>query len=353
MPLNFSKKIIHHNLFKSKPFPLKWWFLMSERQVLLSGNSNQELAKEISSYLNIPLTPIEVKEFNDGETYIHIEKSVRGAKVFIVQPTSPPVNKHLMELLLIIDACKRASAKEINAIVPYYGYSRQDRKTQPREPISAKLVANLIEAAGADRVVTFDLHVDQIQGFFNIPVDNLEALPSIANYILDKKLKDIVVVAPDVGGAKRARRLAKLLDTNIAIIDKRRPAHGVTEVLNIIGEIKGKNCVIVDDIIDTAGTITSAAKELKQKGAKDIFLAATHPIFSGPAVKRLQDKSIKEIVVTNTIQLSGSTRFEKLKIISLAQTLAESIKRIYEGEPMGVIFDGLYDKITKKRSENG
>ncbi len=325
---------------------------MSERQVLLAGPSNLELAKEISSYLNIPLTPIEVKQFNDGEIYVHIEQSVRGAKVFIIQPTSPPVNKHLMELLLIIDACKRASAKEINTIMPYYGYSRQDRKTSPREPISAKLVANLIEASGANRVVTFDLHVDQIQGFFNIPVDNLEALPSIANYILDKKLKDIVVVAPDVGGAKRARRLAKLLDTNIAIIDKRRPAHGVSEILNIIGEIEGKNCIIIDDIIDTAGTITSAALELRKKGAKDVFIAATHPIFSVPAVKRLQHNSIKEVIISNTIQLPKEKRFSTLKIISVAAILAESIKRIYEGEPMGVIFDGLYDKITKKREEN-
>jgi ribose-phosphate pyrophosphokinase len=326
---------------------------MTERQVLLAGNSNIELAKEISSYLNVPLTPIEVTHFNDGEIYVHIEKSVRGSKVFIIQPTSSPVNKHLMELLLIIDACKRASAKEINAIVPYYGYSRQDRKTLPREPISAKLVANLIEAAGAHRVVTFDLHVDQIQGFFNIPVDNLEALPSISNYMLDKKLEDPIVVAPDVGGAKRARRLGKLLDTNIAIIDKRRPAHGVAEVLNIIGEIEGKNCIIVDDIIDTAGTITGAAKELKEKGAKDIYLAATHAIFSGQAVRKLQDKSIKEVIVTNTIQLPDEKKFSNLKVISIAQILAESIKRIYEGEPMGVIFDGLYDKITKKRNENG
>jgi len=325
---------------------------MSERQVLLAGNSNIELAKEISSYLNIPLTPIEVTSFNDGEIYVHIERSVRGAKVFIIQPTSSPVNTHLMELLLIIDACKRASAKEINAIIPYFGYSRQDRKTLPREPISSKLIANLIESAGAHRVVTFDLHVDQIQGFFNIPVDNLEALPSIANYMLDKKLLDLVVVAPDVGGAKRARRLAKLLDTNIAIIDKRRPAHGVSEVLNVIGDIEGKNCIILDDIIDTAGTITSAAKELKKQGARDIYVAATHAIFSGHAVKLLQDNSIKEVIVTNTIQLPENKRFTTLKIISLAQILAESIKRIYEGEPMGVIFDGLYDKITKKRNED-
>jgi len=280
---------------------------------------------------------------------VHIEKSVRGSKVFIIQPTSPPVNDKLMELLLIIDACKRASAKEINAIIPYYGYSRQDRKAIPREPISAKVAANLLEAVGVNRVVTFDLHVDQIQGFFNIPVDNLEALPSIANNILDKKLKDIVVVAPDVGGAKRARKLAKLLDTQIAIIDKRRPEHGVAEIMNVIGEIENKTCVIIDDIIDTAGTITGAAKALKEKGAKEVYLAATHAIFSGEAPKRLQDKAIKEVIATNSIQLPKEKQFPNLKVISLAQILAESIKRIYEGEPMGVLFDGLYDKISKKR----
>ena len=322
---------------------------MSERLVLIAGSSNNELAKEISSYLNVPLTPIEIKHFNDGEIYVHIERSVRGSKVFIIQSTSPPVNEHLMELLLIVDVCKRASAKEINAIVPYYGYSRQDRKALPREPISAKLVANLIEAAGVDRVVTFDLHVDQIQGFFNIPVDNLESLPLIADYLLDKKLKNSVVVAPDVGGAKRARRLAKLLDTNIAIIDKRRPGHGVSEVLNIIGKIKDKNAVIVDDIIDTGGTISGAAKALKEKGAREIYITATHPVFSGSAVERLGDKSINRVIVTNTIQLPDEKKSDKLKVISLAQLLAEAIKRIYDGEPMGVLFDGLHDKIAKKR----
>jgi ribose-phosphate pyrophosphokinase len=322
---------------------------MSERQVLIAGTANQELAKEISTYLNVPLTPTEIKHFKDGEIYIHVEKSVRGAKVFIIQPTSPPVNNHLMELLLIVDACRRASAKEINVIVPYYGYARQDRKNLPREPVSAKLVANLMEASGIDRVITFDLHVDQIQGFFNIPVDNLEALPLIAEYLLDKKLKDVVVVAPDVGGARRARKLAKLLDTKIAIIDKRRPEHGVTEIMHIIGDVKGKNCIIVDDMIDSAGTITGAAKALKKDGANDVYIAATHALFSGKAVEKLDDASIKEVIVTNTIQLPKEKHFKTLKVISLAQVLAESIKRVFEGEPMGVIFDGLYSKIEKKR----
>lgn len=322
---------------------------MSERIILLAGSSNEGLAKEISSYLNTSLTPMEIKQFNDGETYVHIEKSVRGARVFIIQPTSPPVNNKLMELLLIVDACKRASAKEINVIVPYFGYSRQDRKALPREPISAKVAANILEAVGIDRLVTFDLHVDQIQGFFNIPVDNLEAMPLIADYILDKKLKDVIVVAPDVGGARRARKLAKLLGTTIAIIDKRRPQHGVAEILNIIGDVEGKICIIVDDIIDTAGTITGAAKALKEKGAKEVYLAATHALFSGDAVKKLQDKAIKEVIVTNSIDIPENKQFDRIKIISLASLLAESIKRIYEGEAMGVIFDGLYDRISKKR----
>ena len=269
--------------------------------------------------------------------------------VFIIQSTSPPVNDKLLELLLIIDACKRASAKEINVIMPYYGYSRQDRKALPREPISAKLVANLIEAAGANRVITFDLHVEQIQGFFNIPVDNLEAVSLFADYFIKKKLKDIVVVSPDVGGARRARRLAKSLDLNIAIIDKRRPAHGVAEIMNVIGEVKGMNAIIMDDIIDTAGTIVGAAKALKKEGAKDIYIVATHPLLSGPASERLMNDAIKEVIVTNTISISKEKTFEKLRVISLAKLLSDSISKIYEGTPMGVLFDEIYEKIEEKR----
>jgi len=324
---------------------------MTKKISLIAGTSNIELAKEIANHLKVPLTPIEVKRFNDGETYVHIEKSVRGSIVFIIQPTSPPVNDNLMQLLLIIDACKRASAREINAVIPYYGYARQDRKNLPREPISAKVTANLIETAGADRGVTFDLHVDQIQGFFNIPVDNLEVVSLIADYLLNKKIKDTVIVSPDVGGARRARKLAKILDTNIAIIDKRRPEHGVAEIMNVIGDVKDKNCIIVDDMIDTAGTITSAAKTLKKEGAKDIYIAATHPLLSGPAVERLKDDSIKEVIVTNTIDIPKEKRFEKLKIISLANLLADSITKIYEGTPMGVLFDDLYKKIEEKRKK--
>ncbi|MBW2974869.1 ribose-phosphate pyrophosphokinase [Candidatus Woesearchaeota archaeon] len=328
---------------------------MQNKMSIIAGSSNPELAREISSYLKVPLVPIEIKKFNDGEMYVHIEKSVRGSTVFIIQPTSPPVNDRLIELLLIIDACRRASAKEINAIIPYYGYSRQDRKTLPREPISARLMANLIETAGADRVVTFDLHVDQIQGFFNVPVDNLEAVSLIADYFLDKfsgpknKLKDIVVVSPDVGGARRARRLAKILGTSIAIIDKRRPEHGVAEIMNIIGDIKDKIAIITDDMIDTAGTITNAAKALKEEGAKEIYLAATHALFSGDAVKRLGSDSIKEVIVTNTISIPKEKKMAKLKVISLSKLLADSITKTYNGTPMGVLFDDLYKKIEEKR----
>lgn len=321
---------------------------MAEHIQLISGTANPELAKEISSYLNIPLTPMEIKKFNDGETYCHIEKSVRGHDIFLIQPTSPPVNENLMELLLIVDALRRASAKEITAVIPYYGYSRQDRKALPREPISAKLVANLITRAGVDRVITFDLHVDQIQGFFDIPLDNLEAMPLIADYLLDKKLSNVVVVSPDAGGAKRARRLAKLINSSLAIVDKRRPQHGIAETINIIGEVKGKTAILVDDIIDTAGTLSSAAKLLSEKGAREVYVCATHPLFSGPAIERLKSDLIKEIIITNTVHLPKEKKLKKIKIISLASLLAESIKRIYEGSPMGVLFEGLYDKLSKK-----
>ncbi|MEA2037404.1 MAG: ribose-phosphate pyrophosphokinase [Nanoarchaeota archaeon] len=322
---------------------------MSDKISILAGTANLELAKEISSHLKIPLTPVEVKHFNDGEIYTHIEKSVRGSTVFLIQPTSPPVNDKLIEFLLITDALRRASAKEINAVIPYYGYSRQDRKNMPREPISAKLVANLIETAGADRVITFDLHVDQIQGFFNIPVDNLETVSLIANYLLDKNLEDVVVVSPDVGGARRARKLANILGTDIAVIDKRRPKHGVAEIMNVIGKVKEKNAILVDDMIDTAGTITTAAKALKKKGAKDIYICATHALLSSSAVEKLKDDSIKEVIVTNTIDIPEEKKFDKLKIISLSKLLADSITKIHQGTPMGLLFDNLYKRAESKR----
>ena len=324
---------------------------MEDKIKLIAGTANSELAKEISSYLNTALTPITIKKFNDGETYCKIEKSVRGSHVFIIQSTSPPVNENLMELLVIVDAAKRASAKEITTVIPYYGYGRQDRKAEPREPITAKLVANLITKAGVDRVVTFDLHVDQIQGFFDIPVDNLEALPLLADYILDKKLKDIVVVSPDTGGTSRARKIAQYLNASLALIDKRRPKHNESQVMHIIGDVSGKTALLVDDMIDTGGTMVSSAKALIDAGALDVYACVTHPVFSGDAVKKLQDSPIKEIIITNTIPLSPEKRIAKLKVISIGPLLAESIKRIYEGNPMGVIFDGLYDKLAKKRGD--
>lgn len=324
---------------------------MDKKIKLISGTANPELAEEISSYLNIPLTPVEIKRFADGEIYCRVKESVRGSHIFVIQPTSPDANQNLMELLILVDALKRASAKEITAVIPYYGYARQDRKVIAREPITAKLVANLIMTAGINRVVTFDLHVDQIQGFFDIPLDNLEALPLIAEYFLDKKLKNIVVVSPDAGGAARARKLAQLLNASLAIIDKRRPRHDESKVMNLIGEVNKKTTILVDDIIDTGGTIVSVASALLENGAKEVYVCATHPVFSGDAVQKLENSAVKEIVTTNTIYLPKGKIIKKLKMISLAPILAESIKRIYEGSPMGVLFDGLYSRLTEKRGE--
>ncbi len=324
---------------------------MANKMRLISGTSNPNLSDEISSYLNIPLTPVEVKKFQDCEIYCKIMQSVRGAHAFVIQSTCADTNHNLMELLILIDALKRSSPEEITVIIPYFGYARQDRKVNAREPITAKLVANLITVAGADRVVTFDLHVDQIQGFFDIPVDNLEALPLLADYILDKKLKDIVVVSPDTGGTSRARKIAQYLNASLALIDKRRPKHNESQVMHIIGDVSGKTALLVDDMIDTGGTMVSSAKALIDAGALDVYACVTHPVFSGDAVKKLQDSPIKEIIITNTIPLSPEKRIAKLKVISIGPLLAESIKRIYEGNPMGVIFDGLYDKLAKKRGD--
>lgn len=295
----------------------------------------------------MPLTPVEINRFNDGETYCRIKESVRGTHVFLIQPTSKPANDNLMELLLLIDALRRASVKEITAVVPYFGYARQDRKADVREPIAAKLAANLITKAGADRVVTFDLHVDQIQGFFDIPLDNLEALPLLAFEIAKLKLDDIVVVSPDAGGAKRARRLAKILRASLAIVDKRRPMHGVAEIANIMGEVKGKNAVLVDDIIDTGGSITKAAEILIEKGAKSTVICATHAVLSKDSTKKLGEKSIKNVIMTNTIAIPEDRKTEKMRIVSVDEVLSETIKRIFDGESMGIYYDGLYRKVTE------
>jgi ribose-phosphate pyrophosphokinase len=315
---------------------------------LISGNANKSLASEVAKKLNVKLTPVDIHRFNDGEIYVRILESVRGCNVFIIQPTSPDANFHLMELLIMVDALKRASPKRITAVIPYFGYSRQDRKTKAREPITAKLVAKIIEAAGVDRVMTFDLHVAQVQGFFDIPSDNLDLIPIYAQYILDKKLKNLVFVAPDVGSAPRARALARVVHTPIAIVDKRRPEQGVAKVEHIIGDVKGKTAILVDDIIDTAGTITESASMLKKYGAKEIYVMATHPVLSGPAIKRLQKSPIKEIFVTNTIELPKQKKIKKIKVISIAPLLSETIKRAHEGTPMGIVYEKLYEKLKEK-----
>lgn len=306
---------------------------------VLNCNANKELAKDIAFNLGIPVGDAQVSTFSNGEIGVSINESIRGADVFVVQSTSAPVNDNLMELLIMIDALKRASAGRINAVMPFYGYARQDRKSKSREPITAKLVANLIEAAGADRVITMDLHAPQIQGFFDIPVDHLYASPLVVNYFINKKLNDIVVVSPDVGGVTRARSLATKLDAPLAIIDKRRPKPNVSEVMNIIGDIADKDCIVVDDIVDTAGSIVNAAKVLKDMGAKDIYVACTHPVLSGPAFERIQDSVIKELIVTNTIPLPANKPVDKIKVLSVASLFAEAIKRIYEGLSLSKLFD--------------
>lgn len=306
---------------------------------VLSCNANKDLAKDISFNLGIPMGDAQVTTFSNGELGVSINESIRGSDVFVVQSTCSPVNDNLMELLIMIDALRRASAGRINAVIPFYGYARQDRKSKSREPITAKLVANLITAAGADRVITMDLHAPQIQGFFDIPVDHLYAAPLIVKYFINKKLDDIVVVSPDVGGVSRARNLASKLDAPIAIIDKRRPRPNVSEVMNIIGDIEDRNCIIVDDIVDTAGSIVNAAKVLKNMGAKDVYVACSHPVLSGPAYERLATSDIKELVVTNSIPIPAEKMTDKIKVLSVASLLAEAIKRIYEGLPLSTLFD--------------
>ncbi len=309
---------------------------------VITGNSNQELAQEVCNHLGIELDDTKVNHFMDGEINLNIVESTRGADVFIIQPTSNPVNDNLMELLIIIDALKRASAGRINAVIPYYGYARQDRKTKAREPITAKLVADLLTVAGADRVVTMDLHAGQIQGYFNIPVDHLSALEKLAKYfqsIKENAEGDFVVVSPDLGGVTRTRKFANYLGLPIAIIEKLRPRPNENEVMNIIGDIEGKNVIMVDDIIDTGGTITKAAEALVKRGAKKVYGAATHGVLSGPAVERIENSVIEEFVITNTIKLGEEKKSSKIKVVSVADLIAEAISRIHEDESISVIFD--------------
>ncbi|WP_240377888.1 ribose-phosphate diphosphokinase [Bacillus piscicola] len=302
-------------------------------------NSNPELAHEVTNQIGVEIGKSSVKRFSDGEIQVNIEESIRGCDVFLVQSTSEPANEHLMELLITIDAVKRASAKNINVVMPYYGYARQDRKARSREPITSKLVANLLETAGATRVITIDLHASQIQGFFDIPVDQLLGEPILSKHFQDKGLEDIVVVSPDHGGVIRARKMADRLKTPIAIIDKRRPKPNVSEVMNIIGDVTGKTAIIVDDIIDTAGTMTLAADALLEKGAKEVYACCTHPVLSGPAIDRIQNSSIKELAVTNTIVLPEEKKIDKIKQLSLAPLIAEAIIRVHEQTSVSTLFE--------------
>ncbi|MEE1132866.1 MAG: ribose-phosphate diphosphokinase [Caryophanon sp.] len=308
---------------------------------LFSLNSNNPLAQEIAEEMGVELGKSSVKTFSDGEVQISIEESIRGCDVFIVQSTSAPVNEHLMELLIMIDAFKRASARTINVVMPYYGYARQDRKARAREPITAKLVANLLETAGATRVIVLDLHAPQIQGFFDILIDHLVAVPLIGDYFSSKGFnsEDLVIVSPDHGGVTRARKLAERLKAPIAIIDKRRPKPNVAEVMNIVGNVDGKICILIDDIIDTAGTITIGANALKEAGAKEVYASCSHPVLSGPAIERIDNSVIKELVVTNTIQLTEDKKSPKIVQLSVAKLMADAIARVYENKSVSILFD--------------
>lgn len=309
------------------------------RLKLFSGSANIPLAQEIARYLGIDLGPMVRKRFADGELYVQIQESIRGCDVYLIQPCCHPVNDHLMELLIMIDACRRASARQVTAVIPYYGYARADRKTAGRESITAKLVANLITQAGASRVLAMDLHSAQIQGYFDIPVDHVYGSPVILDYLRSKNLADIVVVSPDVGGVARARAFAKKLDdAPLAIIDKRRQTHNVAEVLNVVGDVKGKTAVLVDDMIDTAGTILEGARLLRQEGAKEVYACATHAVFSPPAIERLQGGDFEEVIVTNTIPVAETQRFEQLTVLSVASILGETIWRIHEDSSVSSMF---------------
>lgn len=310
------------------------------RMKLFTGNANPALAEEIASYLGIPVGDAQVTRFSDGEINCAIHESVRGVDVFVVQPTCPPVNENLMELLIMIDAFRRASASRINAVIPYYGYARQDRKSRARDPITAKLVSNLIVEAGAQRVVAVDLHANQIQGFFDIPVDHLPGVPTIAEYFRTKGLSDnAVVLSPDVGGVTRARDLAAKLSAPLAIVDKRRPAPNVSEVMNVIGDVQGKSVIIVDDIIDTAGTLCTAAEVMMEKGAHAVYGCCTHPIFSGPAIERMSKAPFQEIVITNTIPTEEDKRLPNMTILSVAPLVGEAILRIHEDLSVSKLFE--------------
>ncbi|TZE81383.1 ribose-phosphate diphosphokinase [Calorimonas adulescens] len=308
---------------------------------IFAGNSNRKFAEDVAKLLGLPLGAAEVSTFSDGEISVKIDESVRGADVFVIQSTCDPVNNNLMELLIMVDAFKRASAGSITAVIPYYGYARQDRKARARDPITAKLVANLLTVSGIDRALTMDLHAGQIQGYFDIPVDHLTGIPTLAQYYIDKGFcsKDIVVVSPDHGSVGRARNFAEKLNAPLAIIDKRRPRANVAEVMNIIGDVKGKIAILVDDLIDTGGTITLGAQALIDEGAKEVYACCTHAVLSGPAIKKLDESPIKEILITDTIPLTEDKLIPKIEVVSVAPLFSEAIRRIYEHMSVSTLFD--------------
>ncbi len=308
------------------------------KMLLMSGTANRALAEEVAAHLGQPLCQITIRRFADGEIFVKIDENVRGRDVFIIQPTNPPA-ENMMELLLLMDAARRASAARITAVIPYFGYARQDRKDQPRVAISAKLMANMVSGAGADRVLAMDFHQHQLQGFFDLPVDHLYASPAFVSHYRQKALKDPVVVAPDVGSAKMARGFAKRLNASIAIIDKRRPSANVAEVVNVVGEVTGRDCLVPDDMIDTAGTMAEAVHALKRLGANDIYCCATHALLSGPAVERLTSSPVKEVAVTNTIGLPAERRFDRLKVLSIAGLLAKAIGYTHSDQSVSSLFD--------------
>ena len=312
--------------------------LSSSQLMLLAGTANRPLAEEIAAELKQPLCQVTFRRFAHGELFVKIDENVRGRDVYIIQPTNPPA-EHLVEMLLLIDAARRASAARITAVMPYFGYSRQDRKDQPRVAISAKLVANLVSTAGADRVLAMDFHSHQLQGFFDIPVDHLYASPVLTAHYRLKRMEEPVVVAPDVGSAKMARGFAKRLNASLAIIDKRRPSANIAEVVNVVGEVEGKDCLIPDDLIDTAGTVCEAAKALKRLGAKRVFISATHGLLSGPAIERLKDAPIEEVAVTNTIVVPEAKRFDRLVILSVGSLLAKAIANTHQDMSVSSLFD--------------
>ena len=312
--------------------------LSQSRMLLMSGTANRPLAEEVASHLGESLCRLTIKRFSDGEIFVKIDENVRGKDVFIIQPTNPPA-ENMMELLLLIDAARRASAARITAVIPYFGYARQDRKDQPRVAISAKLMANMITRAGADRVLAMDFHQHQLQGFFDLPVDHLYAAPVFTSHYRQKELKNLVVVAADVGGAKMARGFANRLNASIAIIDKRRPSANIAEVVNVVGNVEGRDCLIPDDMIDTGGTMTEAIHALKRLGARDIYCCGTHALLSGPAIDRLAASPVKEVAVTNTIQLPAERRFDRLTVLSIARLLAKAIGYTHSDQSVSSLFD--------------